>query len=172
MTTLAENAIRETAWHFREDEFQVGEHTYAFVRPITGRKSDHLMVKYPQGGLSTCKERWNKDFEGRYKIGGEFLLKSEIISKFGLAHVQVESKPQTREIKVKASAFDKVTSVLRELHSGGGSDEFLATRKQIASAAGVSVVSVSNVLKKHNEAGTITTKGLLQGTLIRVQGVL
>ena len=173
MTTQAENAIRETAWYYRDNEFTIGDKTYGFVRPVTGRKADHLMVQYPEGGLSTVKERW-KDFEGRYKIGNEFLLKSEIITRFGLEPVVSQAKPtvSTALVTRRVSATDKVTDSLRQLRSCSGSDEFMVSKAELAEVAGVSKGSVYQTFKKLERAGVITAKGTLQGTIINVHGVL
>lgn len=174
MTSQAEKAIHATAWHYRGPEFSIGGLTYAFVRPMTGRKADHLMVEYPEGGHATVKELW-KDWEGKYKVGGEYMSKAEIITRFGLSS-DSPAEPTSRLVGKSFvpvhSSFDRVSSTLRELHKGSGGSEFLATRRQIAEAAGVSLPSVSAAVKKLSDAGVVTSKGTLQGLVIRVTGVL
>ncbi|SIG00899.1 hypothetical protein [Mycobacteroides abscessus] len=168
MTTQAENAIRETAWHYRENEFTTGGLTYAFVRPMHERANDYIMVRYPEGGLGIVAERWDKSLRRfRYNIGGVNMLKSEIISRFGLEPV-VNPSAQVVPLHTVKEPYDRVIDMLDELVSTHGM-KFLVTQAKLAKAAQLTVPTLRKYLRQLETANHIEVEGCLQGTWITVK---
>ncbi len=164
-TKVAAETLLELAWEFGKDEFSTGGSRYRFVDDCFGRKSGHLLVKYPEGGVSVCKTKYVSYTRTMlYLLGRDFLPKDEIVSRFRLRGKAVVS----RQVDGR-SAGVRVADVLSGLRAAAGSDEILATRKQIALEAGVSTASVSVALKELAESGVLRASGTLQGMLIRFE---
>lgn len=56
---LARKAGLEAAWQTGFDEFAMDGHRFRWAYDVYGRKAKHLIVCYPDGKLSGCREKWN-----------------------------------------------------------------------------------------------------------------